>query len=194
MLRWSPSRADLERIVADLSGAELTDYAVVSTLRADPLPRGTHHQHHAATVGSGRAAFEQACDGLRAWICQRGVGFDVVPSGPPLEPGTNLLLVGGPGPFKLLVPCRVVETLEEDRRFGFAYGTLAGHPESGEESFVVTYGEDDVVRFDVTATSKPADLITRVGGPLLERVQHAAGRRYLEAMQQLVASEWRADR
>jgi uncharacterized protein (UPF0548 family) len=44
-------------------------------------------------------------------------------------PGTDVLAHLGP----IRVPCRVVYVLDEPERRGFAYGTLPGHPESGEE-------------------------------------------------------------
>jgi uncharacterized protein (UPF0548 family) len=37
----------------------------------------------------------------------------------------------------------VVWTVDEPNRIGFGYGTLQGHPESGEESFVVSREDDD---------------------------------------------------
>ena len=36
----------------------------------------------------------------------------------------------------LQAPCRVVYVIDEPDIRGFAYGTLPGHPESGEERFV----------------------------------------------------------
>lgn len=49
-----------------------------------------------------------------------------------------LVLPGvGAGPLRLRAPCRVVYTVTESRRRGFAYGTLPGHPECGEEAFVI---------------------------------------------------------
>ena len=39
-------------------------------------------------------------------------------------------------------PCRVVYVVDEPDRRGFAYGTLPGHPESGEELFLVRYDPD----------------------------------------------------
>jgi uncharacterized protein (UPF0548 family) len=39
-------------------------------------------------------------------------------------------------------PCRVIYTITEPRRKGFAYGTLPGHPESGEEAFTISQCDD----------------------------------------------------
>ena len=43
------------------------------------------------------------------------------------------------------VPARVVYVIDEPLRKGFAYGTLPGHPETGEEAFIVEYRDDDSV-------------------------------------------------
>ena len=60
-------------------------------------------------------------------------------------------------------PVRVVYVVDEPRRRGFAYGTLPGHPESGEEAFVVELQEDDEVTFTVTAFSRPASTLAARG-------------------------------
>jgi hypothetical protein len=60
--------------------------------------------------------------------------------------------------FGVVCPCRVVHVVDEPRRRGFAYGTLPGHPEQGEESFTVTHEADDSVVFRVAAFSRPATL------------------------------------
>jgi uncharacterized protein (UPF0548 family) len=77
---------------------------------------------------------------------------------------------------------RVVYVVDEDRRRGFAYGTLPGHPESGEESFVVEHLEDDTVRFAITAFSHPATLLAKLGGPVSRLVQSRVTNRYLHAV------------
>ena len=63
--------------------------------------------------------------------------------------------------------------VNEPRRAGFAYGTLPGHPESGEESFVVEHLADDRVVLCIRAFSRPASWLFRIGYPavlLMQRV------------------------
>jgi uncharacterized protein (UPF0548 family) len=71
--------------------------------------------------------------------------------------------------------------IEEPDRRGFVYGTLPGHPESGEESFVLVRQSDGAVIFTVEATSRPASLLARLGGPVTRWVQAVATDRYLKA-------------
>lgn len=51
---------------------------------------------------------------------------------------------------------RVVYVVDEPNRKGFAYGTLAQHPESGEESFIVDRTDDGSVWLTITSFSRPS--------------------------------------
>ena len=56
--------------------------------------------------------------------------------------------------------------------FGFAYGTLPDHAESGEEKFIVEWNEaDDAVCYDILAFSRPNHFLARLGYPLIRRLQ-----------------------
>ncbi|MFC6343752.1 DUF1990 domain-containing protein, partial [Nocardioides hankookensis] len=98
-------------------------------------------------------------------------------SGPADEPGATVAMRLGP----LRVPCRVVYVVREPDRVGFAYGTLPGHPESGEERFEVARAADGTVTFEVTAFSRPATMLARLGGPIGRAVQDRITERYLNA-------------
>jgi uncharacterized protein (UPF0548 family) len=80
------------------------------------------------------------------------------------------------------VPCRIVWAIEGAERSGFGYGTLEGHLESGEEGFLVERRGDDVYAM-VRAYTRPARLLTRIGGPLTWRAQRVAALGYLRALQ-----------
>jgi uncharacterized protein (UPF0548 family) len=63
------------------------------------------------------------------------------------------------GPVR--APCRVVYVVDEPGRRGFAYGTLRGHAESGEELFLVRYDPaTDEVYADSPVTSAIQRLVT----------------------------------
>jgi len=169
--------ADLDR----LRSAPFT-YAEVGATQDDELPAGCAHGRREAVVGSGRAAFDRAVAAMFDWRMQKGVGLRVRASGPPTEPGTVVVLTAGLRRFGYDIPCRVVWARTDGDEQGFAYGSLPGHPESGEESFVVTIDEDDVVEFTVTAFSRPATWLSRLGGPATKVVQRRVTWRYLEAV------------
>ena len=66
------------------------------------------------------------------------------------------------GPVR--APCRVVYVVDEPDRRGFAYGTLPGHAESGEELFLVRYDPaTDEVYAEVTAFSRHAHVVEQAG-------------------------------
>jgi uncharacterized protein (UPF0548 family) len=88
----------------------------------------------------------------------------------------------GIGRLGVNAPVRVVYVVDEPDRQGFAYGTLPGHPESGEEAFMVELHDDDAVTFTITAFSRPSSLLTRIGGPVSHAIQSWVTTRYLRAI------------
>jgi uncharacterized protein (UPF0548 family) len=83
----------------------------------------------------------------------------------------------------LSAPCRVVYVVDEPDVRGFAYGTLPGHPESGEERFAVRYDPNtDAVFAEVTAFSVPGTWWVKAGGPFVRMMQRAMAQRYLRAV------------
>jgi uncharacterized protein (UPF0548 family) len=131
-------------------------------------------------LGTGAEAFRLVVAGLRTWDMQRLAGLRVRQSPPP-SVGLRVTM-SLPG---LRIPCQVVWVLEEERRYGYAYGTLPGHPESGEEAFVVHLDAADQVWLDLRAFSRPARWYTRLAGPLGWLAQDLATRRYVAALRRL---------
>ncbi|MEO6826265.1 MAG: DUF1990 domain-containing protein [Microbacteriaceae bacterium] len=86
------------------------------------------------------------------------------------------------GPMTFSVPVRVVYLLDEPNRVGFAYGTLLGHPLSGEESFVVELREDNSVWLTLRSLSRPSTVPYRLVTPLLRLQQGRLTTRYLRAL------------
>lgn len=86
------------------------------------------------------------------------------------------------GPLGFDAPCRVVYVIDQARRKGFGYGTLPGHPDSGEEAFIVQHEADDRITLNVIAFSKPATMLAKVGAPVARLAQELITRRYLRAL------------
>lgn len=146
------------------------------------LPDGYHHIRRSAVVGTGALVFADAAGKVLRWQVQKGAGLKVDTSSPVAEAGAVVRTTLRLGPVTFHAPCRVVYVLDEPRRKGFAYGTLPGHPETGEEAFIVTHEADDSVTFTVIAFSRPATLLTRLGSPVARAVQEYITRRYLSAL------------
>lgn len=83
----------------------------------------------------------------------------------------------------MTAPCRVVFIIDEANRRGFAYGTLPGHPVSGEELFLVSYdSRTEEVVAAVTAFSRHATWWSRLGAPVTLAAQRLVTARYLRAL------------
>ncbi|MBG0564840.1 DUF1990 family protein [Actinoplanes aureus] len=161
-------------------------YPEVGATRDAPLPAGYRHVRRDVVIGEGAAVFERATAALMSWRMHRAAGLAVAPgSAAEAVPGAQVLLRLGWGPLSLKIPCRVVYCLEQPRLRGFAYGTLPGHPERGEEAFAVQLTASGQVRFRITAFSRPATLLARAGGPVGVLVQEIATNRYVSALRRL---------
>ncbi len=86
------------------------------------------------------------------------------------------------GPWGVRSPARVVYVIDEPNRKGFAYGTLPGHPESGEEAFVVDQAADGSVWLTITAFSRPSAWYWWALYPVLRMFQEYYTRRYLRSL------------
>lgn len=143
------------------------------------LPAGYGHLHTQRQIGTGRQRFERAADAVMRWGMQRGAGLRVRASSEVAEVDTVVLVRMG----FLPAPCRVVYVIDEPDIRGFAYGTLPGHPESGEERFVVRHDPTTSAVFaEVSAFSRPATWWSKAGRPLVSVAQRIIARRYLRGV------------
>lgn len=163
--------------LTDLAGLALTYPEVGAT--ADEMPAGYHHIRKSSVIGRGRDRFEQAAgEGMR-WGMLRGAGLRVDATAPTAAVGADVLVHLGP----VLAPCRVVYVVDEPNRRGFAYGTLPGHAESGEELFLVRFDPStENVYAEVAAFSKHASWWSRLASPVTSAVQRYVTDRYLRAL------------
>ncbi len=109
-----------------------------------------------------------------------------MPDNPEIKVGTDLIVAMRVGPVWIVVPCRIVSVTDNESRYGFAYGTLPGHPEQGEEAFHVVRKADGEVIFEVIAFSRPAAALVRIGSPLARLFQIRITRGYLEGVRSYV--------
>src|SRR5690625_2019170 len=154
-------------------------YPQVGATADDTLPKGYHHIDAAHRIGTGRRRFGQAGEAVLRYGMQRGAGLKVSASSPIAAPGAVVVVHLGP----IAAPSRIIYVVEEQNRRGFGYGTLSGHPESGEELFSVQYDPDrDVVHAVVRAFSRPATWWSKAGHPITSLAQRIVTRRYLRAV------------
>jgi len=165
-------------------------YPHVEATRHTP-PAGWTVDHNRIRLGQGPAAWDAARAALRSWQMFRIGWVEVHGTDAPLVPGLTVAPMAHAFGFWFLNACRVVYVLDEDgpvRRFGFAYGTLPDHAESGEERFLVEWREDDTVWYDLLAFSRPGHWLTGLGLPLVRKLQKRFAADSLAAMQRAVRS------
>jgi uncharacterized protein (UPF0548 family) len=177
----------------DLAGLRFT-YDEVGCTQDDETPEGFHRLEYRQRIGDGDEVFQRAADALLTWRMHRAAGIPVTATATPPQVGTDSLGRLGPGmlirrlrtqtQLGLPVPCRVVRVVNEPDRIGFAYGTLEGHPEAGEESFLVTRDKDGVYAA-IRAYSRPATWYTHLAGPITRKAQQYAATRYAAALRRL---------
>jgi uncharacterized protein (UPF0548 family) len=180
-----PSPADLERTLGEARSAEPT-YSEVGGTNVVPMPAGYKHARYETRLGAGEAAFGRAVDGLRAWQAHLGAGVQIMSVGTPIETGETVVLVLRAIGLWVLAPCRIVYVIDETERFGFAYGTLPGHPERGESAFIVHRGDGASV-FEITSFSRPEDRLARAASPVARLIQKRVTGRYLRALEHATA-------
>ena len=178
---WLMGITPLRAEVADrLASAGLTYREAGAT--AGDLPSGYRHVSHRVLIGRGPEVLASAGEAVFQWQVQLRSGLRVSASSPAARPGTVLLVGLGIGPLRIQAPCRVVYTVNEPRRRGFAYGTLPGHPETGEEAFIIEHHADNTVNLTITAFSRPASRLAKIAGPLGTATQRKITARYLRSL------------
>jgi len=138
-------------------------------------------------LGTGRGTFVRAVAAVQAWKMFDFDWIELFDPSAPIEVGTVVATLIHSLGLWFLNGTRLVYVIDEERRFGFAYGTLEGHVERGEERFLVEHLPDDTVRYSILAFSRPAHPLVRLGNPYARHLQSrfrsssmAAMRRNLE--------------
>ncbi|MGV8884897.1 MAG: DUF1990 family protein [Microbacteriaceae bacterium] len=124
-------------------------------------------------------AFDDAGDPVTPAVLGAAPESMFGPDGTPfVVPGDSAVLHIPFGPLRVRAYARVVYVVDEPNRKGFAYGTLPGHPEKGEEAFIVEQQEDGSVWLRIRAFSRPAHLWWWPAYPVLRIMQEIFTRRY----------------
>jgi uncharacterized protein (UPF0548 family) len=153
---------------------------VGGTAHLDHAPGGQRWLRHSRPVPVG---LEAAAEVLMTWGVHERAGLRVAASTPRVVPDAVVVMHLALGRFTVPgveVPCRVVRVVDEPDRKGFAYGTLPGHPEAGEEEFLLIRSAGRV-EFRISAFSRPTSRLARLGGPVSRRMQDFYTARYLAA-------------
>jgi uncharacterized protein (UPF0548 family) len=183
-----PSLVTLQRFRESQSGLPFT-YEAIGATAATP-PAGYVVDRTRIKLGEGEAVFRSAIAALQRWE-QFNLGWvEAWPSDTPIRSGEVVAVMGWAIGVWWLNACRVVYVVDETgpiAKFGFAYGTLPGHVESGEERFLIEWNtSDNSVWYDIVAFSRPNQFSARLGYSVVRRLQKRFGRDSAAAMRRAV--------
>jgi uncharacterized protein (UPF0548 family) len=166
-----PTTADIERFLNAFHDLPLS-YGPVGIVRETPLGR---FDEEVASIGHGDDDLKRARAALTAWK-QFDIGWvETFPKGAAVNVGTVVAVLMRHCGFWSLNGCRVLypaASSEGERCFGYAYGTLTNHAESGEELFEVFIDPDrGDVMYRIRAISWPQAPLARIGQPIVRALQ-----------------------
>lgn len=148
---------------------------------AGDMPGHYNLDHNRVSLGTGKIIWDRAVDAIRQWQMFNIPWIRIYPAIIPIQVGMDVAVSVKYLWFYSLNACRIVYVVDEDgpiKRFGFAYGTLEEHAESGEERFTVEWNSaDDQVWYDILAFSRPRKILAKLGYPLSRMLQ----KRFAEA-------------
>ena len=157
-------------------------YPEVGHTRLDTAVQGYNNDFNFIELGQGEAVWAAAKEAVRKWRMFPGGWAYVAPADTPIEPGRAVAMAAQVLGLWWLNSCRIVYVLDEEHRFGFAYGTLPGHAEQGEELFMVEKTADGSVRYVLKAFSWPRHWAARLAYPVARAYQRKFVRESKRAM------------
>lgn len=169
LLFREPSLQQIDDFLESQKG-KLFSYPEVGATRK-AAPAGYKVDRNRVRLGTGDAAFRIAVEAMRQWKMFDLGWVRIAFPGAPIREGTTVAVVARTLGIWSLNATRIVYTLDEIeggvRRFGFAYGTLRDHAETGEERFTVEQHRlDGSVWYELFAFSRPQHFLAQIGYPV----------------------------
>jgi uncharacterized protein (UPF0548 family) len=182
-----------EKVVSEFIATQQTrpfSYEAVGATNASP-PIGYVVDHNRIQLGNGETVYQRAVQALKNWR-QFDLGWvTIVPVGVPLNVDAIVAIEARAFGTWSLSAARVVYLINESgatEKFGFAYGTLPDHVETGEERFIVEWNRsDDSVWYDILAFSRPKHPLVKLAAPLGRKLQKQFAQESMRKMVQLVS-------
>ena len=186
---FSATWPDDEAIRLFLTAQQQLPYSYVEIGATKTIPpQGYDIDHNRIELGTGREVFTRAKEAVRRWEMFNLGWLQLWTPAAPIAVGTTVAVLAHVWSIWILNACRIVYVIDDTGPidvFGFAYGTLPGHVERGEERFTVQWNHaDDSVWYDLLAFSRPNHWLTRLGYLYVRRLQ----KRFARASQQAMLS------
>ncbi|HKO63434.1 MAG TPA: DUF1990 domain-containing protein [Pyrinomonadaceae bacterium] len=183
-----PSAERVRDFIEQQRSLAFTYAQVGATLTKPPL--GYRVDHNRIQLGTGKETYLCAIEALKRWK-QFDLGWVRIANSEVVlqQDAVVAVEVKACGLWSLNA-ARVVYLVDDSRdtnaRFGFAYGTLPGHAEEGEERFIVEWLADDSVWYDIFAFSRPRHPLARLTRPIVRSLQKRFAKDSLAAMKRAV--------
>ena len=188
LLLRKPSNESIRRFLDNQRSLDFSCSAV-GAIAKNPPP-GYVVDHTRITLGNGERVFSAAKAALQRWEQFQLGWLEAWSRQTPIQSGEVVAVIAHAAGFWWLNACRIVYVVDEHlpiHRFGFAYGTLPGHLESGEERFLLEWDQNEgSVWYDILAFSRPNHLLAKIGYPFVRRMQGRFGRESAAAMRRCV--------
>ena len=185
-----PSAETIRRFLSEQAPLPFS-YAAVGATATTP-PAGFVVDHTRLQLGQGKHVFQSASAALRRWDQIRLGWTESWSPETPIRSGETVAVLGRAIGLRWLSACRIVYVVDETgpmTRFGFAYGTLPGHIESGEERFLIEWDQEEgSVWYDILAFSRPNHIAAQFGHPVVRRLQKRFGRDSAASMLRAVSN------
>ncbi len=169
----APSEDEVRRFIDKESSSRFSYHEVGAS--AGDTPPGYNLDHNRIQLGAGEATWLRAVAALRGWQMFNIPWIHLYWPNAPIQVGTNVAVLVDHFGIHSLNACRIAYVVDEDgpiKRFGFAYGTLWEHAESGEERFTVEWRRhEDEVWYDLLAFSRPRKVAAKLAYPLSRQLQ-----------------------
>lgn len=189
MLLRKPTPEAIQRFLNHQREFDFTYQGVGAT--ASKPPPGYVVDQTRFDLGKGKEVFSAAKSALEGWQQFRLGWLGAWPANTPLREGEVVAILARSIGLWWLNACRIVYVIDEEleqKKFGFAYGTLPDHAGSGEERFLIEMDDDETVWYDILAFSRPQQFLSRLGYFYVRRVQKRFGQHSAAAMKQAVDS------
>ena len=184
---FSPSKYFIDQFQDRQKKLSLTYREVRQCRTTNPI--GYDNDHKRILLGEGKKIWDKAREGMSQGVFFPSSWVSVYPADFSLTEGKDLVLLIKLWAIYVLAGTRIVEIIDESNCFGFTYGTLEGHVETGEECFWIEKEENGAVFFHIKAFSRPAHFLVRLAYPFARSMQRRFVDQALKRMKKYVDSD-----
>jgi len=149
------------------------------------MPEGYAHDYYHISLGKGDLIWQKAKTALSSWQHFPFSFTKIYPETTPIKTDETVVVMIHILGLWWRNSTKIVYSINENNRFGFAYGTLTEHAEQGEEAFWIEMDKDEQVTYHIKAFSKPKFWMARLAYPLTRMYQRKFARASLTQMKNI---------